>query len=51
MKPLLTTLLGLFALHIGTAFKLVQANKAARPTPYVRKVENRTSFAARTIST
>ncbi len=42
-------LLGLFMLHVGTAFRLVQANKAARPTPYVRKVEERTSFAARTM--
>jgi succinate dehydrogenase / fumarate reductase cytochrome b subunit len=42
-------LLGLFALHIGTAYRLVQANKAARPTPYVRKVEERTTFAARTM--
>jgi succinate dehydrogenase / fumarate reductase cytochrome b subunit len=42
-------LIGLFGLHIGMAFRLVQANKAARPVPYVRKVEERTTFAARTM--
>jgi len=42
-------LLGLFTLHIGSAFLLVRDNKAARPTPYVRKVEERTTFAAQTM--
>ncbi len=42
-------LLALFSLHIGTAVQLVLANKEARPTPYVRKVEERTTYAARTM--
>jgi succinate dehydrogenase / fumarate reductase cytochrome b subunit len=42
-------LLALFGLHVATAFRLVQANKAARPTPYVKKVDACTTYAARTM--
>ncbi len=42
-------LLGMFGLHVATAFRLVQANKAARPVAYVQKVEERTTYAARTM--
>jgi len=42
-------LLALFGLHVATAFRLVQANKAARPEPYAKKVEERTTYAARTM--
>ena len=42
-------LLALFGLHFATALRLVRANKAARPTPYVKKVEERTTYAARTM--
>ena len=42
-------LLGLFGLHVFTALRLVQANNAARPTPYVKKVDACTTYAARTM--
>jgi len=42
-------LLGLFGLHISTALRLVVLNRDARPVPYVRKVEERTTYAARTM--
>ena len=42
-------LLALFLLHVATAFRLVQANKAARPVPYARKVDQCTTYAARTM--
>ena len=42
-------LLAVFVAHVASAFRLVQANKAARPTPYVKKVEERTTYAARTM--
>ena len=42
-------LLGLFGLHVLTALRLVTANKAARPTPYVKKVDACTTYAASTM--
>jgi succinate dehydrogenase / fumarate reductase cytochrome b subunit len=42
-------LLTLFVVHVATAFKLAQANKAARPVAYVSAKPQVTSYAARTM--
>ena len=42
-------LIVVFLAHVGSAGRLVSMNRAARPVKYVSKVNQRTSFAARTM--
>lgn len=42
-------LLGIFALHVWTAFRLTSQNRAARPTPYVVVAPSASTYASRTM--
>jgi succinate dehydrogenase / fumarate reductase cytochrome b subunit len=42
-------LLGIFALHVGSALRLVLLNKRARPVGYVNMAPQETTYAARTM--